>query len=112
MKHYMKEIGKTKNLMDWVNKLDTVRKTYWDGHYTYRQYIPLKVTKGTKFVKLIDDNSVWGFVCMFDGNYKGEVVKKGDLMKAAGRSAVAKGPRGNIFDGTADFTYQGPAYRI
>ena len=55
---------------------------------------------------------IWGFVCMFDGMYKKEAVKKGDLMKPAGMKSPAKGERGNIFDGTAQFSFQGPAYRI
>ena len=103
---------KTNNLNEWLTLTNKVRKEYWDTHFSYREYVPFVVTKGRKFIKLIDSGSVWGFVCMFDGEFKGQPVKKGDLMKPAGRMAPAKHSRGNIFDGTALFSYNGPNYLI
>jgi hypothetical protein len=73
---------------------------------------PTKLTMhvGTKFIKLINDGYVWGFISRFDGDYKGVPIKKGDLMKAASRDSPAKHSRGNIIDGTAKYGVYGVAY--
>jgi hypothetical protein len=94
----------------WLEKVNETRKEYWDNNYSYKEYEPLKVEKGRKYIKLINDNSVWGFVSMWDGVNKGVPVKKGDLMKPAGYNGVAKHSRGNIFDGTDSWEYFGPTY--
>jgi hypothetical protein len=94
----------------WLDKLNKEREEYWNSKFTYKPYEPFTIKKGRKFMKLISDNSVWGFVCMYDGEFKGMPVKKGDLMKAASWSAPAKHARGNIFDGTATYSFWGPTY--
>jgi hypothetical protein len=94
----------------WLEKLDKIRKVHWDKNFSYKEYTPLKISKGRKFMKLIDETSVWGFVSMVDGEHDGVPVKKGDLMKPASWSKPAKHSRGNIFDGTAKYTYFGPEY--
>ena len=72
----------------------------------------LSVKPGRKFIKIIRDNSVWGFVAKKDGVHKGLPMKSGDVLKAAGWSAPAKHTRGNIFDNNQDyFRWTGPDYR-
>ena len=105
------KIEPKKNLMEWIKALDEVREADWKRQgMTYKDYDPVTLKKGRKFVKIIDETSVWGFVCMYDGDYKGVPVKKGDLLKPASWASPAKHSRGNIFDGTAQFSYYGPVY--
>lgn len=94
----------------WLDKVNQERKEYWDNKFNYKPYEPLKVKKGSKFMKLISDSSVWGFVSMFDGEHKGVPIKKGDLMKPASWQQAAKHSRGNIFDGTDKWEFFGPTY--
>ena len=71
----------------------------------------LSVKPGRKFIKIIRDNSVWGFVAKEDGVHKGLPMKSGDVLKAAGWSAPAKHTRGNIFNKNQDyFQWTGPNY--
>ena len=73
----------------------------------------LSVKPGRKFIKIIRDNAVWGFVAKKDGVHKGLRMKAGDVLKAAGWSAPAKHTRGNIFDKNQDyFRWTGPDYLI
>jgi hypothetical protein len=107
----MKEIGKTVNFLDWLTKVNVSRQEYWETHYGGDdRRMDFIVTKGRKFIKLRSDRSIWGFVSMYDGLYKGEPIKKGDLLRPAGMKSPAKHARGNIFDGTANFTFFGPEY--
>ena len=46
----------------WLNKVNQERKEYWDKNFTHKEYEPLQVKKGKKYMKLIDGTSVWGFV--------------------------------------------------
>ena len=72
--------------------------------------VPLEIKVGSKFIKIIHDGCVWGFISRCDGDYKGVPIKKGDLMKAASRDSAAKHSRGNIIDGTAKYGVYGVAY--
>lgn len=94
----------------WLNKVNEERKSYWDNNYSHKPYQPLTYRKGSKYIKIIDDGSVWGFVSMKDGWNKGVFVNEGDLMKAEGRNSAARWSRGNIFDGTDSWEYYGPTY--
>ena len=94
----------------WLNKVNQERKEYWDKNFTHKEYEPLQVKKGKKYMKLIDGTSVWGFVSMWEGVLKGSLVCKGDLLMAAGWNSPAKHSRGNIFDGSDKWTYYGPCY--
>ena len=60
--------------------------------------INLSLKVGRKFIKVVNDNSVWGFVAKVDGVHKGVPMLKGDILKAAGWRAPAKHSRGSIFD--------------
>ena len=68
----------------------------------------ITIKEGTKYIKIIKDGSVWGFIVNTDNDKK---FKKGDILKAAGWNAPARNAaRGNIF---GDYTIQwtGPLYR-
>lgn len=93
----------------WLDKTnDELKKVYETSGFSV--WNPLTFKKGSKFIKIRHSSSVWGFVCMYDGEFQGEPVKKGDLMKAASWRAPAKHSRGNIFDGTAKYKWTGPEY--
>ena len=71
----------------------------------------LSLTAGRKFVKVLSDNSVWGFVGKADGEHKGIPFKKGDVFKAASWNAPAKHVRGSIFDeNNSWYAWTGPNY--
>jgi len=67
-------------------------------------------TVGKKFIKIIVDNSVWGFISLYSGEYDKAPVKSGDLLKPAGFNRPARHSRGNIIDGTASYCAYGPNY--
>jgi len=94
----------------WLDKVNEKRKKHWNENYSYKEYEPLSVSKGKKYMKIIDGSSVWGFVSMWEGVNKGSLVCKGDLLKPAGWSSPAKHSRGNIFDGSDKWSFFGPTY--
>ena len=68
----------------------------------------LTVKEGTKYIKIINDGSVWGFVVNTDNDKK---FRKGDILKAAGYNAPARNAaRGNIRDGGYTINWTGPLY--
>ena len=61
---------------------------------------------GQKYLKIVTENSVWGFI-----NLKNKNFKEGDLLKAAGwRAPALNKPRGNIFDHNYVINWTGPKY--
>ena len=94
----------------WLDIVNEKRKKHWDENYSYKEYTPLEVKKGKKYMKLIDGTSVWGFVSMWEVVLKGTLVCKGDLLKPASWNTPAKHSRGNIFDGTDKWSFYGPSY--
>jgi len=94
----------------WLEKVNEERKAYWDEKFSYKPYEPLRVDKGRKYIRLWDGTSAWGFISMFEGEYKGVPIKEGDLLKPANWKSPAKHSRGNIFDGTDKWEYYGPKY--
>ena len=71
----------------------------------------LSLVAGRKFVKVVNDNSVWGFIAKKDGEHKGLPMKTGDVFKAASWRAPAKHVRGSIFDTNTNwFRWTGPNY--
>ena len=66
----------------------------------------LEVKEGKKYIKIISDKSVWGFIVKEDG----PKFKKGDILKAAGWNAPAtNAARGNIFENYT-INWTGPLY--
>ena len=101
-----------------LNRLvENIHKNYagWSGRVEYSsgtERVNITIKPGRKFIKIIRQNSVWGFVAKSDGTHKGVPMKMGDVLKAAGWSAPAKHTRGNIFDNKQDyFSWTGPDYR-
>ena len=95
---------------EWLQKVNEERKLYWDSNYPPKPYTPLTYTKGNKWCKVLDGRTVWAFIAMGNGEYKGLTVREGDLMKPATYSTPAKYARGNIFKSTDVWDYWGPVY--
>ena len=56
----------------------------------------IEFTEGRKYIKILQNRSVWGFIVATDGD---KLFKKGDILMAAGYNAPARNKaRGNIFD--------------
>jgi|TARA_B110000196_G_C20894993_1_gene543170 hypothetical protein len=73
----------------------------------------LKLSHGRKYIKVLHDSSVWGFIAVTDGILKGIPYKFGDVFKAASWRGPAKHVRGSIFlDRTDWFHWTGPEYLI
>ena len=67
----------------------------------------LEVEEGRKYIKIISNRSVWGFIVKADTNK----FRKGDILKAASWKAPAtNAPRGNILDGGYTINWTGPRY--
>ena len=68
----------------------------------------LRVEEGRKYIKIIKQGSVWGFIQKAD-DAKG--FRKGDILMAAGYNAPARNrARGNILDGGYTIRWTGPLY--
>ena len=97
--------------------VENIHKDYqgWSNNVEYSsgvEKVDITIKPGRKFIKIIRDNSVWGFVAKDDGVHKGVPMKMGDVLKAASWNAAAKHTRGNIFDNKQDyFRWTGPNYR-
>jgi len=66
-----------------------------------------KVSQGKKYIKVVQENGVFCFVCKTDFKH----FKKGDILKAAGYNAPALNqPRGNVLTGNYHIRWTGPLY--
>ena len=66
-----------------------------------------KVFYGKKFIKLVQDRSVFAFIVKEDT----DKFKKGDILKPAGYNAPAQnGARGNVLTGDYYIQWTGPCY--
>ena len=94
--------------------LDNIQKDYdkWGSRSGISKKMNLSLKPGRKFIKVVHDNSVWGFVAKVDGLHKGLPMLKGDILKAAGWRSPAKHSRGSIFDSEMhkSFSWTGPNY--
>jgi hypothetical protein len=85
----------------------------WSYPSSVRVKPAIHLKEGRKFLKIIRDNSVWGFIALKDGSHKGLPLKFGDVLKPAGYNAPAKHTRGNIFNGDHSYySWTGPNYLI
>ena len=67
----------------------------------------LSAKEGKKYLKVLSDRSVWGFVVLKDD----AKFKAGDILKAASYNAPARNKaRGNILDGGYSIQWTGPRY--
>jgi hypothetical protein len=70
-------------------------------------YDNIEVRTGQKYIKIIKDRGVWGFIVNTQNDSK---FKYGDILKAAGYNAPARNKaRGNIFD-AYEVRWTGPLY--
>ena len=70
-------------------------------------YISMSTGYGKKFIKLVQDRSVFAFIVKEDT----DKFKKGDILKPAGYRAPAKNSaRGNILSGNYYIQWTGPLY--
>ena len=113
----LNEVDKTKLGITYNEGIDRLLEAIQDnytnwGNYSKDKKLDLKIKTGRKFVKIIEGNRVWGFISRVDGVHKGEPIKVGDIMKAAGWAAAAKHSRGSIFDKDfhKSFSWTGPNY--
>ena len=61
---------------------------------------------GSKYLKIVTDASVWGFINLTNKNFE-----EGDILKAAGwRAPALNKPRGNIFNDNYEISWTGPKY--
>ena len=71
----------------------------WDSKTSIRE--------GRKFIKIVQENSVFAFVCKTDFKH----FKVGDVLKPAGFNAPALNqPRGNVLTGNYYIRWTGPLY--
>ena len=104
----------TKNGLSFDEAMDNLLLTIqvaYDNWSNNGKTLDLSLKPGRKFIKVIRDNSVWGFIAKKDGEHKGLPMKSGDVFKPAGWASAAKHTRGNIFDDNQDyFQWTGPNY--
>ena len=68
----------------------------------------IEIRKGRKYIKIVSNNSVWGFIVNTDTDAK---FKEGDILKAAGFNTPARNSaRGNIIEGDYSIAWTGPHY--
>ena len=111
-------IAESNDIIGSGNEFDTsVSKLLVNINKNYHKSFPsnkdmlLSLVAGRKFVKVVQDNSVWGFIAKKDGEHKGLPMKKGDVFKASSWRAPAKHVRGSIFDTNTNwFHWTGPNY--
>jgi len=66
-----------------------------------------QIKEGPKYIKIVQENSVFAFVCKTDFKQ----FKKGDVLKPASYNAPALNqPRGNVLDGNYAVRWTGPLY--
>ena len=101
-----------------INQLmENIKKDYckWSSHEEMIKEFKEKVrfTRGRKYTKILNGNSVWGFIANGDGILKGIPYKKGDVFMAATWASPAKHVRGNIFTNEQNyFKWTGPNYIV
>jgi hypothetical protein len=106
----------TTNGLSFDNAMDTLLVKIQEDYNNWRgvshRTMDIKLKPGRKFIKIIIDTSVWGFISLVDGMHKEAPIKVGDIMKAASWASVAKHSRGSIFDKEMhkSFSWTGPNY--
>ena len=82
-------------------EMSPVSETMFDKFKDGLGYLP-----GNKYLKIVTEKSVWGFI-----NLKNKNFKDGDILKAAGwRAPALNKPRGNIFNDNYEISWTGPKY--
>ena len=105
--------GIKKDYANWGNDIDTLDEPQKSIRLKMIDEFNngLRLSHGRKYIKVIQNGSVWGFIAVTDGVLKGIPYKFGDVFKAAGWRAPAKHVRGSIYlDRTDWFHWTGPRY--
>lgn len=90
-----------------------IEAKYAESFPNAHRKLNLSLTAGSKFVKVLEGHSVWGFIAKADGVHKGLPMVEGDVFKPASYKAAAKHVRGNIYDGKNNwYAWTGPNYLI
>lgn len=97
-------------VVNFVKEVESMLTEYYTTNFPSLKVPEIEVSVGNRYIKLVKDNSVWGFISRYEGFNKGSYVRKGDLLKAAGWNSPAAHSRGNIVDGTAKYGPYGPVY--
>lgn len=95
---------------EFINKVNAEIDAYYAKNLANLIPKHLVLEVGTKFLKLWQGSTCWGFISRIDGDLKGAPIRKGDLLKPASYKAPAKHARGNVSDGTAKYGVYGPTY--
>ena len=95
-----------------IDDVNECISTYYEKNFPNlsKKLKPVEVIIGKRYIKIVHDNSVWGFISRYEGYLKNSYVRPGDLLKAASWNSPAAHSRGNIVDGTAKYGPYGPAY--
>ena len=97
-------------VQEWVDSINAELKPEFEQQFGRLQWQPITIDGGRKWFRLMRGTSAWAFVAKGDCQHKGAQVSAGDLMKPANFKSPAKHARGNIMEGTARYTWTGPAY--
>lgn len=99
--------------------LEVIKNDYlgWGGEMTptrekmYNEFCAnIEVLEGRKYIKIITNRSVWGFIVNVDNDKK---FRKGDILKPASYDAPARNAaRGNVFDDKYVVRWTGPLYLV
>lgn len=99
-----------------VDYFNFLTRTGDDGPSSYAQQQMsnfdnmMEVNVGNKYIKIIKDRSVWGFIVNTKEDKK---FREGDILKAAGWKTPARNQaRGNILDGGYRIQWTGPLYLV
>ena len=95
--------------------LEKIQENYasrYGSNHKPSKLLELSLKPGRKFVKVIEGDSVWGFVSLVDGEHRNAPIFVGDIMKPASWAAAGKHSRGSIFDAEVhkSFSWTGPNY--
>lgn len=91
----------------WTNKSFKDGDTERGKERTAKFADSISVNIGNKYIKIVKDGSVWGFVVNTENDKK---FKYGDILKAATWATPARNaPRGNVF-GEYEIRWTGPNY--
>ena len=82
-------------------ELSPVSESMYNKFVDGLEYLP-----GNKYLKVVTESSLWGFI-----NLKNKNFKEGDILKGAGYNAPALNKaRGNIFNDNYAIAWTGPKY--
>jgi hypothetical protein len=86
---------------DGKKDMSLVSESMYNNFVDNLEYLP-----GRKYLKIVTENSLWGFINLGNKNFK-----EGDILKGAGYNApTLNKARGNIFNDNYQIGWTGPKY--